>query len=78
MPGGRGSSATPQLLRKAGHYLFRVLRDYRARRALQSMSDVMLQDIGLRRGDLGQIAPERFWQPVDWRGLDDLRQGRSH
>ena len=65
------------VLRRLAERTFRVVRDYRARRALHGLSDSMLEDIGLRRGDLGQISPEAWWQPTDWRSLDALRHGRS-
>lgn len=76
---GHGVGARPaaSTARRLADRVFRVVRDYRARRALYGLSDAMLKDIGLRRGDLGQLEPEGWLQPTDWRALDALRHGQS-
>ena len=72
-----GAARPQSLLRRVAEHAFRIVRDYRARRALRSLSDGMLADIGLRRGDVEMIGAEHWWHQADWQALERLRHGSS-
>ena len=48
-------------------------RNTEARRQLQSLSDVMLQDIGLNWADIQEETKRWFWEPIDYHGLEQKR-----
>jgi uncharacterized protein YjiS (DUF1127 family) len=45
-----------------GQTLLLWLERYRQRRALGSLSDHMLKDLGMSRADAGQESGKRFWE----------------
>ena len=48
--------------RRLGDTLLLWLERYRQRRALHSLSDHMLKDLGLSRSDAGRETGKRFWE----------------
>ncbi len=44
------------------------------RRKLYAMSDEMLRDVGLSRADVEREFQRPFWEPVDYRSLDEQRE----
>lgn len=44
------------------------------RRKLYAMSDEMLRDVGLSRADVEREFQRPFWEPIDYRSLDDQRE----
>lgn len=67
----------PPLLRRLAGAIARALADYRARRALLSLSDAQLRDIGLTRGDLGDLHGSGLFGRIDWPMLQRRRDGRG-
>jgi uncharacterized protein YjiS (DUF1127 family) len=47
---------------RVGDTLLQWLELYRQRRALGSLSDHMLKDLGLSRSDAGRESGKRFWE----------------
>jgi uncharacterized protein YjiS (DUF1127 family) len=47
---------------RLGQTLLLWLERYRQRRALGSLSDHMLKDLGMSRADAGQETGKRFWE----------------
>lgn len=70
-------SARPRPLRRLAGAILAALTDYRARRALLALSDAQLRDIGLTRGDLGDLRGGGLFGRVDWLVLQHRRDGRS-
>ncbi|MCS6779735.1 MAG: DUF1127 domain-containing protein [Geminicoccaceae bacterium] len=64
-------------MRRLAEAIARALADYRARRALLSLSDAQLRDIGLTRGDLGDLHGGGLFGRVDWPMLQRRRDGRG-
>jgi uncharacterized protein YjiS (DUF1127 family) len=44
------------------------------RRRLYAMSDDMLRDLGLSRADVEREFQRPFWEPIDYRALDEQRE----
>lgn len=44
------------------------------RRRLYAMSDEMLRDVGLTRADVEREFQRPFWEPIDYRALDEQRE----
>jgi uncharacterized protein YjiS (DUF1127 family) len=65
---------------KVGHEIALWWRTRRDRRALAALSDTMLQDVGLTRADVEREMVQPFWQPIDYRSLDEQRAlaARAH
>ncbi len=66
--------------RRVAAWMVSLMRAYRQRRALASMSDSLLKDVGLSRGDVEHAIGEPFRQPIDYRTLEEisrLRRDRS-
>ena len=61
-PAGHTGSAQ-ELLQRAGQTLFTWLERARQRRHLRMLSDHMLRDIGLSRGDVWAECEKPFWRP---------------
>ena len=57
-----GAAATMTGLIRAGDTLLLWLERYRQRRALDSLSDHVLKDLGLSRSDAMQEGGKRFWE----------------
>ena len=55
-------------------YLRRVWTDWRARRALDSLPDDILRDIGLTRADVSRETMQPFWTPLDYDCLEAQRR----
>lgn len=51
-------------------------RNRQDRRALASLSDTSLRDVGLVRGDVEREQLKPFWQAVDYDALETLRRAR--
>ena len=51
-------------------------RNRQDRRALASLSDGSLKDVGLVRGDVEREHLKPFWQAVDYDALETLRRSR--
>ncbi len=52
----------------------RWLRNWKERRLLVAMSDDLLRDIGLTRGDVEREFERPYWCAVDHAGLDAVRR----
>ena len=51
-------------------------RNRQDRRALASLGDTTLRDMGLVRGDVEREHLKPFWQAVDYDALEAVRRGR--
>jgi uncharacterized protein YjiS (DUF1127 family) len=69
------ASAVDRLLGLAA-VIGRWYHDSRDRRQLASLSDSMLRDVGLSRGDVVRESLKPFWQAVDREALEAARRSR--
>jgi len=58
----RHAAALAAWSRRVGDTLLQCLERCRQRRALGSLSDHMLKDLGLSRSDAGRETGKRFWE----------------
>jgi uncharacterized protein YjiS (DUF1127 family) len=72
--GGRGAGFPTRTLARLATGLRAAWRGWRERRELAQLSDHMLRDLGLSRGDVDAATGGPVWEPVDYAMLDAARQ----
>jgi uncharacterized protein YjiS (DUF1127 family) len=62
------------VLRGMAAWSVAALRSYRERRALAAMSDALLKDLGLTRGDIERAIGGPLGGAIDYRELERIRE----